>query len=149
MSHLRCQKVIEAPLMDVFQYITTPESLPDQLDGYLDIKWQNPGVEMQAGAEFLYVMGRFGVEQPIRYRIEKCVPGTTLSYQQLEGFLNTWIHTIKFEEVEKGTLVTDLVEYEVPFGLLGRLVDDFWWREDLKKILLGRLENIQNHFTAN
>ena len=147
MSSLRCQKVIEAPLMDVFRYITNPDTLSHQLNGHIEIKWQNPGIEMQPGAEFLYVMGRFGVEQPIRYRVDKFIPGSILSYQQLEGFLNTWFHTVKFEEVEKGTLVTDLVEYEVPFGLLGRVVDDFWWREDLKKILLGRLENIQSHFS--
>lgn len=146
MSHLRCQRVIEAPASEVFNLATDPGALAGLLDGLIDVKLQNPGVPVEVGSEIFFLMGRYGVEQPIRYRIDRLTPGLQMTYSQTEGFLNEWRHTIKLEEVEKGMLLTDLVEYQVPFGLLGRLVDDFWWREELARILNQRLERIQEHF---
>jgi hypothetical protein len=39
---------------------------------------------------------------------------------QVEGLFAAWTHTMKFDERgDRETLVTDLVDYQVPLGLLG------------------------------
>jgi ligand-binding SRPBCC domain-containing protein len=150
MSHVQFQKVIPAPRMEVFRELTDPALVVNQVKPVMKVTWQNPGIELQAEAEFLFLMERFGFDQPVRIRIEKLVTGNSVTYSQVEGFFAQWTHTMKFEDHGQGqTLVTDLIEYEMPFGLIGRLVDDFWWREDLKRILETRLEKATEILAAN
>lgn len=138
---MQVQKVIPGSPFQVFEYLASPAAVPSQLEGLIKVTWQNPGVEVQPGAEFLFSMERFGVEQPIRYAIDKMVLGHSLSYRQVNGIFASWHHTMKFEDHGNGqTLVTDIVDYEMPLGLLGRLADDFCMRREIQKILEHRLQ---------
>lgn len=141
MAHLQVQKVIPGSQFQVFEYLTSPAMLPEQLSPMIKVSWQNPGVELQQGAEFLFLMERYGVEQTVRYTVDKFVLGHSLTYRQVSGIFATWQHTMKFEDHGNGqTLVSDIVDYEMPFGLLGRLADDFYMHREVQKILEHRLE---------
>lgn len=149
MAHVKAQLLIPATQMEVFRYVTDPSNLNEQLASNIQLTWLNPGTTVQAGAEFSFSMKRLGIEQPVRFRIDKYVVGYSLTYHQLEGLFHTWVHSMKFEEhAGQQTLVTDLVDYEMPFGLMGRVVDDFWWRKDLHRILMARLEFIRSRFES-
>jgi len=144
MSHVQCQKVISAPRSEVFRLLTDPAEAVAQLNSIFHVTWQNPGIPVKVQSEFLFMMRRFGVEQPVRIRVDKLVTGNSISYSQVEGFFSSWNHTIRFEDHgQNETLVTDLVDYEMPFGLFGRVIDDFWWRSDLLKILESRLAFVE------
>jgi len=141
-AYIQIQQIISAKPFNVYQYLTAPQNLKDQLRGLIDVELMNPVVELQPGAEFLFRMKRYGVEQAIRFAVEKYVTGISFTYHQVNGLFASWRHTIKFEPKEpNSTLVTDLVEYEVPFGLVGRLLDDFIAQNEVKKILKHRLHN--------
>lgn len=147
MAHIQCAKVIAATKFNVYEYLTNPENLAEVLKGFIDVKWQNPGVEVKQGSEFLFLMTRFGIEQPIRFVVDRTVLGNQLTYRQVNGIYSRFVHTMKFEDHgQKETLVTDLVDYEMPFGILGRLADDFFARNDLKGILEHRLDFAAEHF---
>lgn len=142
MAHIQVQQIIQAKPYDVYQYLTSPQNLKDQLRGLIDVELLSPAVELQPGAEYLFRMKRFGIEQAIRFGVEKYVTGISFTYHQVSGLFASWRHTIKIEPRESShALVTDLVEYEVPFGLLGRLLDDFFAEREIKKILKHRLHN--------
>ena len=50
---------------------------------------------------------------------------------------------MKFEDHGEGyTLVTDLVDYTLPFGILGNLSDDLFVKSDMTRILRSRLERV-------
>ncbi len=141
MAHVQCAKVINGSKFKVYDYLTSPANLADQLKGHIEVKWQNPGVEIAPGSEFLFLMTRFGIEQPIRFVVDRMVVGNSLTYRQVSGVYARFVHTMKFEEHgQNETLVTDFLEYEIPFGLFGKLADDFFIRSDLKKLLEARLE---------
>lgn len=140
-AHIQVQRIIKAPSFKVYQYLTAPENLKEQLDGLVSVDLLNPGIEPKIGSEYLFQMERFGVDYPIRFVIEKYVTGHSFTYNQVKGLLASWRHTMRFEEKDaNSTLVTDLVEYEVPFGIVGRLVDDFFARREMRKILEYRLD---------
>ena len=148
MAHIQCAKVISASKFDVYNYMTNPANLAEQLQDNIEVSWQNPGIDVKVGSEFLFVMSRFGVEQPIRFAVDRLVVGNQFTYRQVSGVYARFIHTMKFEEHgQNETLVTDLVDYEMPFGLLGRLADDFFAKADLKDILEGRLERVAESFS--
>jgi ligand-binding SRPBCC domain-containing protein len=127
--------------------MTSPSHLAEQLKKHLEVKWQNPGAPIAPESEFLFLMTRFGIEQPVRFVVDRLVLGNSFTYRQVSGLFEYFVHTIKFEEHGQGdTLVTDIVEYENPFGLLGRIADDVFVRKDLKRILEDRLEAIYEKF---
>jgi ligand-binding SRPBCC domain-containing protein len=129
--------------MNVFKQLTDPALVESQLKGKVAVKWQNPGIDMRVESEFSYLMERFGVEQQLRFKVDRLVLGNSITYSQVEGPFRSWSHTLKFEDHgPDGTLVTDLIDYEMPFGLLGRLLDDLWWRQDLLQILKRRVTAI-------
>jgi ligand-binding SRPBCC domain-containing protein len=73
--------------------------------------------------------------------------GSRLTYRQIEGIFTAWTHTMKFEEHgESETLVTDLVDYQVPLGLFGFLADDLLIKGDMRRVLAARLQKAKEHF---
>jgi ligand-binding SRPBCC domain-containing protein len=147
LAHIQCAKVIAGLKFDVYNYLTNPANLAEQLQGQIEVKLQNPGVEVKQGSEFLFLMSRFGVEQPIRFVVDRLVIGNQFTYRQVNGVYARFVHTMRFEEHgQNETLVTDLVDYEMPFGILGRIADDFFVRSDLKRILEQRLEKTAEKF---
>lgn len=141
MAHIQCAKIIPATKFKVFDYLTSPQNFEELVANHFEAKWQNVGVQVQPGAEFLFLMTRFGVEQPVRFVIDRMVVGNSLTYRQLSGIYARFVHTMKFEDHGLNeTLVTDLVDYELPFGIFGRMADDFFARGDLKQILEARLD---------
>jgi ligand-binding SRPBCC domain-containing protein len=149
LAHLQVQKVVPGSQFQAFEYLTSPAMLGEQLSGSVNVTWQNPGVQLQQGAEFLFLMERFGVEQNVRYTVDKFVLGHSLTYRQVSGLFASWQHTMKFEDHGNGqTLVSDIVEYEMPFGLLGRLADDLYMRREVQKILEHRLQQAYEKLSA-
>ncbi len=147
MAHLQCAGVVPGPRFDVYDYMTSPANLAEQLKGHVEVIWQNPGIDLKTGSEFVFSMSRFGVEQPIRFAVDRMILGSQFTYRQISGVYARFIHTMKFEEQNPNeTLVTDWVDYDMPFGLFGRLADDFFVHKDLRKLLEVRFDRAREHF---
>jgi len=147
MAHLQLSELIPAPRLEVFDYLTDPNRLPALLKPAIDVKVVTPDVPLKRGNEVHFVMSRFALSQSIRFRIEDVLRGSRLSYRQSEGVFAAWNHTMKFDEHgENGTLVTDLVDYQVPMGLFGHLADDLLLKGDMTRLLRHRLERARAYF---
>ncbi len=126
MAHLQISQLIPASRMEAFDFLTDPNNLPELLKPSIDVKVVTPDIPLKRGNEVHLMMTRFGLSQSIRFRVEDILRGSRLSYRQSEGLFASWTHTMKFDEHgENGTLVTDLVDYQVPLGLFGHLADDW------------------------
>ena len=66
---------------------------------------------------------------------------------QLRGPYRVWRHTHRFAAEGAGTRIVDDVEYELPFGPLGRLVEALWTRREIGKIFSYRTEVIARRFS--
>ena len=65
------------------------------------------------------------------------------------GFRNE-THTMKFEDFgENETLLSEVVDYRVPWGIVGLLADDLLIRSEFTKILKRRARDATKHFTAD
>lgn len=65
---------------------------------------------------------------------------------QLEGPYKLWHHKHYLESTKKGTKITDVVHYQVPFGLLGRLLHPIIVKPKLDQIFAYRTEQINALF---
>lgn len=149
MAHLQISELIEAPRTDVFEYLTAPSQQPFLLQPSIQVEVLTPDGDLKRGDEVHFNMTRLGLSQSIRFRIEDVLPGSRLTYRQSEGVFAAWTHTMKFEEhSENATLVTDLVDYKVPMGILGYLADDLILKGDMARLLKQRLQKTKEHFSA-
>jgi ligand-binding SRPBCC domain-containing protein len=147
MAHLKISQLIPATRAEVFDFLTDAKELPFLLRPAIETEVLTPDVPLKRGSELHFMMSRMGFSQSVRFRIEDVLRGSRMTYRQVEGLFALWSHTMKFEEHgEKATLVTDLVDYQVPLGLLGFLADDLLIKRDMKKLLEHRLLKAKEHF---
>ena len=64
--------------------------------------------------------------------------------EQVRGPFKSWWHGHYFEPHERGTLMTDRVRYEAPFGLLGSLVDRVFLHRYMAGLLMERNRYIKD-----
>ena len=145
MSHIQVSQLIQAPKHRVFQQIVDIACLPQQLSEHIEVDSLDFDEPLQIGSEIRCVMSRWHFSQCCRLRIEELLADDRLTYKQVEGLFKSWIHTIELKQHGSGdqTVVTDLVEYEMPFGLLGYLLDDLHVRRDMRCVLQSRLRALK------
>ena len=57
-----------------------------------------------------------------------------------------WHHQHLFKETEKGVMMTDIVHYRAPFGVLGTMADAFFIRKQIEGIFAFRSKVINEMF---
>jgi ligand-binding SRPBCC domain-containing protein len=67
---------------------------------------------------------------------------------QTRGPYKAWRHERTFEETESGTIMRDLVRYQLPFGILGDVAHWLIVRRRLRRIFDYRARRIAKLFAA-
>ncbi|MCB9185897.1 MAG: SRPBCC family protein [Flavobacteriales bacterium] len=60
-----------------------------------------------------------------------------------------WHHQHIFEEVENGTLMTDILHYRVPLGIVGKLINALFIQRKVKGIFEYRFRVLENKFVKS
>jgi ligand-binding SRPBCC domain-containing protein len=74
--------------------------------------------------------------------------GTSFMDEQRVGPYKLWMHTHRLEEAEGGTLMTDEIIYQVPFGIFGSIAHLLFVRRTLERIFSYRREKLDEIFPA-
>ena len=93
---------------------------------------------MKAGAIIDYSLSLYGVSLKWKTRIEAFEPELRFVDTQLKGPYRYWHHLHEFEEVDQGTRMRDVVDYELPFGPLGTVARALFVRRSLERIFSYR-----------
>jgi ligand-binding SRPBCC domain-containing protein len=103
-------------------------------------------VQMRPGATIRYKLRVRGV--PLRWltEIEEWSPPYRFVDVQKKGPYRVWRHTHTFSEHNGGTRIVDCVEYQLPFGPIGRLVHALQVRRDIATIFDYREQKIKELF---
>jgi ligand-binding SRPBCC domain-containing protein len=72
-----------------------------------------------------------------RTEITKWNPTKSFEDHQLKGPYQQWHHRHTFEEVAGGTLMSDLVFYRLPMGILGQTVAGNFVTKDVENIKMS------------
>ncbi len=89
---------------------------------------------MYPGSIIDYRLRLWGLPVRWRTRIVAFDPPYSFADEQIRGPYRLWHHTHEFAAVDGGTRMIDRVDYELPFGPLGRLVHALLVRRSLRKI---------------
>lgn len=138
---------VPRPLAEVFEFFSRAENLEALTPPWLRFRILTPApVEMKRGAVIEYALRVH--EIPVRWltEIEEWHPPSGFVDVQRKGPYLLWRHTHSFMEVAGGTAIFDTVEYALPFGALGRLVNRIQVARDIAKIFDYRERQVQARF---
>lgn len=68
--------------------------------------------------------------------------------EMIQGKFKSFKHLHFFEEIKDATIMTDIVEYETPFGFVGKIVDTLFLKKHLEHFISNRAHFL-NHFIEN
>ncbi len=86
-----------------------------------------PPIKMAAGTKIEYHLALFGVPLYWQTLIESWTPDASFVDRQINGPYALWRHTHSFEEQgPRQVLMRDVVEYRMPFALLGSIAHDLF-----------------------
>ena len=134
MARIERSIVIEAPVEKVFDFVT-------DFDNFL--KASSPEIKMEVlsrdeGPErvgsTLKVRTEIG-DQVWEVEVEttELVKNKKHAVQQRGGAFKKMLMTDTFEPTEGGTKWTAIIEYELPYSLLGKIIDNLKFRKDIEK----------------
>ncbi len=114
---------VRAPLEAVWEFHNDPRALPAIMPRLFGLRIEQFDAPMRAGSRVTLSMGagplrrrwvlQVIAHEPPRQFVDEQLPG--------QGPFKRWRHTHRFEPASGGARVIDRIEYELPFGALGRM----------------------------
>jgi ligand-binding SRPBCC domain-containing protein len=138
---------VPASAAEVFAFFSRPENLaritPPSL-GFVIRELPEGGI--REGARIVYRIRVAGLPLTWVTRIARWNPDQAFVDEQLRGPYRRWVHTHTFTERDGGVDMRDRVDYELPFGLVGRLFGGWFVRRQLRAIFDCRETRIREIF---
>lgn len=153
-SRRQYQIYIERPVEVVFAFHTdlgnhvriAPEDAPEEVVSGAD-------TVLQLGACVTFRARHGAIWRTLTAKITEWSPPDGFVDEQIEGPFASWVHRHRFVPFQNGTLMTDILEYEVGSGPLGALAERVWlgkhldhffrYRQNEAKRLLERIGRIK------
>jgi ligand-binding SRPBCC domain-containing protein len=136
-------QLIPRPLREVFPFFSDAKNLEAITPAFLQFKILTPApISLQAGTLIDYRIRLLGIPMYWQTEIESFEAPYRFTDIQIRGPYKMWHHAHEFVETPNGTLMTDLVKYQMPFGPLGTLVHALWTRGTLERIFDYRFQKV-------
>jgi ligand-binding SRPBCC domain-containing protein len=148
---LERKQIVPRPHSETFAFFSDAFNLERITPSFLRFRIVTPApIKMEAGAVIEYRLALFGAPVYWRTVIESWDPEESFVDSQTKGPYALWRHTHLFEEKgPRQTLVRDLVEYSIPYGVLGRMAHGLFVGRWLKKIFDYRAAMISRLMEAD
>ena len=138
---------IPAPLEDVWSFFSDPGNLAEITPSSMGFQIVSaPDRPIRPGDRISYRLRVAGV--PIRWvsRITEMIEREMFVDLQEEGPYALWHHRHVFRETNQGVEMIDDVDYELPFGILGKLGGSLFVKAQLSLIFDYRTRTIERIF---
>lgn len=140
---------IPASVEQVWDFIFSPKNLKEITPSYMGFEIINPNLpeKMYPGLIIYYkVSPLLGIKMTWVTEITHIESHRYFVDEQRMGPYAMWHHQHKIEAIEGGVLMTDIVSYQPPFGLLGAIANMFFIKNKLKEIFDFRTVAVEKKF---
>jgi ligand-binding SRPBCC domain-containing protein len=138
---------VPRPLEEVFEFFSNAENLGEITPAWLHFRILSvEPVPLQKGTLMRYSL-RWRIF-PIHWTTEivEWEPPHRFVDVQLKGPYKLWHHEHRFVAKGAGTRISDEVQYDLPFGVLGRIAHGLKVRHDVEGIFAYRRAVIEKRF---
>ena len=147
MHSLEQTQRIAAPPERVFPFFSDPANLARLTPPWLNFRIAGEPLDRIAeGVRIEYRIRWMRLRLRWVTRITRWNPPSGFQDVQEKGPYRTWVHTHAFRAVEGGVAMSDRVDYELPFGPLGRIAHALVVRRQLRRIFDFRRKAIEEIF---
>ena len=142
---LRRRQFLPMPRKEAFAFFADASNLEQITPPWLNFRITTPTpIDLCEGALIEYKLRWHGIPIGWKTEIRKWNSPYGFVDTQISGPYQLWHHTHRFEEVEGGTMMTDVVWYKVWGGVLGDLVAKLHVTADVHRIFDYRYHRIAN-----
>lgn len=149
MHRFETEQWLPISVKEAWDFFSTPLNLaritPSRLDFHIlsDVE----GKEIHSGMVIDYkVRPLWGIQMRWKTEICRVEKPSIFVDRQLKGPYKVWEHTHTFTEKAGGVLMNDRVDYEIPLGVLGRLMNGLVVRREIEKIFDFRRKTLETIF---
>lgn len=146
---LQQSQMIPAPIHTVWEFISSPYNLKQITPDYMgfEVLTKDLPEKMYPGMIISYkVKPLFNIPMTWVTEITHVRDFEFFVDEQRIGPYKLWHHQHHLKEVDGGVLMTDIVNYKPPFGLLGDLSNSIIIRKKLDEIFLYRKKKVEQLF---
>ena len=144
---LSASQIITADLGRTWAFFSDPANLRRITPAALGFEMRTAPEPTHEGQLIEYTVRPVaGIPLHWRTRIEAVDAPRTFTDVQLKGPYRRWVHRHTFTAVDGGTRIDDHIEYELPFGPLGRLAHHLAVKAQLNAIFAFRTEAVRTIF---
>lgn len=151
--HVFKDKLFLPVALDIaWQYFSDPRRLAEITPEGMDFKIisEIPDCEIYQGQKIQYsVKPMLGI--PMKW--ETLIAGIDKPYSftdmQLKGPYELWEHKHTFEKKDDGVLMTDIVHYKLPWGVVGNIAEKLFVRKRIEFIFKHRKKILKEIFNIN
>lgn len=146
MPVIRLQTFIKAPVEAVYNLARSVEMHMTSMaqTGEKAIAGRTTGL-CEQGDMVTWEATHFRVRQRLTVKITRMQPPSYFEDHMVKGAFKSFRHQHFFENVEDGTLMSDVFEYTSPMGVLGRLADVLFLERYMKRLLQARNQLIKKY----
>lgn len=140
---------IPATVEKVWDFISSPANLKKITPAYMgfDITSKNLPAKMYPGMIISYkVSPVFGIKTTWVTEITQVKEQEYFVDEQRVGPYSLWHHEHKIESIPGGVLMTDIVSYKPPYGVLGSIANALLIKNKLKEIFDFRTVAVEHIF---
>ncbi|MEN9303748.1 MAG: hypothetical protein RL264_2177 [Bacteroidota bacterium] len=151
MYQLKRQQFIPTDLETCWDFFSSPKNLKVITPPYMgfDVLTELPE-KMYEGLMIEYTVSPLlGLKMNWVTEIKTVKKGQFFVDEQRQGPYKMWHHEHHFEVVEGGILMTDIVSYILPFGVLGKLAHPLLVKNKLEEIFAFRFKKVEELFPVN
>ena len=151
MYQFKAEHLLPISLEDAWKFFSSPTNLPVITPPALDFKILTPNLpaETYAGMIIDYkVRPLLGIQMHWKTEITAVNKNESFTDRQLKGPYKVWEHTHYFKKVEGGVLMTDIVNYELPLGIIGKLAHAIIVKKEIENIFSYRKEKLNELFNS-
>jgi ligand-binding SRPBCC domain-containing protein len=143
------KQFVPATMGEVWDFISSPQNLKEITPDYMgfDITSENLPEKMYPGMIISYkVRPLFGIPMTWVTEITQVAEKRYFVDEQRVGPYALWHHQHHIEPYENGVMMTDIVSYKPPLGILGRLANAILIRRQLEGIFAYREKALKKRF---
>ena len=146
---LKTAQKIPATLNEIWDFVSSPKNLKEITPAHMGFEITNNsgGEKMYPGMIITYkVSPLFGLKLNWMTEITQVKENHYFVDEQRMGPYKMWHHEHKIEVIAGGVLMTDIVTYIPPFGILGALANWLIIKRQLKQIFDFRTKALEKKY---
>ena len=143
------QQLIKSSIEEVWDFASSPKNLKKITPGYMNftIKSKNTDEKIYPGMIIWYKVSPIFKIPPVWVtEITQVNKNQYFVDEQRVGPYKIWHHEHHFKVEKDGVLMTDIISYKLPFGILGRIINYLFIKNKINDIFNYRYSRMEEIF---